>query len=157
MKLNNDLDIRLYNFYVLDILCFWNMPGYTGTYKKRLNTKEVMRKLDIRDPYSKSLDLKLSRLNLAKSSWYSNFRSIWEKIYRITEKGVDYIENLDPVYRSDMAIRVFETNFDTDDIERIFINRELSKVPIADLPTFLTHDNRWVRNTASYFYDTKKV
>jgi hypothetical protein len=130
------------------------MSGYTGTYKKRLNTKEVMRKLDIRDPYSKSLDLKLSRLHLAKSSWYSSFRSIWEKIYRITEKGVDYIENLDPVYRSNIAIRIFETNFD-EDVERIFLNRELAKVPTAELPTFLTHDNCWVRSTASYFYDTK--
>ena len=53
-------------------------------------------------------------------------------------------------------IKIFYSSFD-DDIERIFINRELSKVPIADLPTFLIHDNRWVRNTASYFYDTKKV
>jgi hypothetical protein len=45
----------------------------------QLSTKEVMRKVDARDSNLKSLDLKLSRLHLAKSSWYSNFRSIWEK------------------------------------------------------------------------------
>jgi hypothetical protein len=53
-----------------------------------------------------------------------------------------------------MAIKIFYSSFD-DDVERIFINRELGKVSIAELPTFLTHDNRWVRSTASYFYDTK--
>jgi len=156
MQLNNDLDIRLYNFYVLDKLYNWGMAGYTGIYKKRLGTKEVMRKVDARDGYLKSLDRKLSYYHLAKSSWYYNYLEpiIWEKVHKITIKGVDYIENLDPVHRSSMAIKIFYSSFD-DDIERIFINRELSKVPIADLPTFLTHDNRWVRNIASYFYDTK--
>jgi hypothetical protein len=154
MQLSNDLDIRLYNFYVLDKLCSWGTPGYTGTYKRRLNTKEVMRKLDFRDQYSKSLDLKLSRLNLVKSCWYSDFRSVWEKVYRITLKGIEYIEGIDPIYRSNIAIKILETNFDKD-VEVIFIDRELAKVPITELPTLLTHDNWQVRHTATYFYDTK--
>ena len=156
MPLNNDLDIRLYNFYIQDKLHSWGMPGYTGVYKKRLSTKEVMRKVDARDSNLKSLDRKLSYNHLAKSYWYYNYLEpvIWEKVYKITEKGVDYIENLDPVYRSDISIKIFYSSFD-DDVERIFLNRELAKVPIAELPTFLTHDNRWVRSTASYFYDTK--